>query len=212
MYTHRKILTLTRQPPRPQTPSHARTRPRPLPHSLLSARPSLCDSARGLLPSPSSAATASPPSPSSSTRRARPLSFTPGSGQIHGGRAPRRLDPAPPPPRRRPSRSRCLLCPSSPLLSSLCPQSHSHRTDRRPPRPDDYDEEELGDESVQATGSKTRRPIHPPASDPIRSDDMVRCSVLPLPSPPLPADPGAILTSWWMCLARYASCACCRSS
>ena len=40
MYTHRKILTLTRQPPRPQTPSHARTRPRPLPHSLLSARPS----------------------------------------------------------------------------------------------------------------------------------------------------------------------------
>ncbi|CAD6252899.1 unnamed protein product [Miscanthus lutarioriparius] len=45
--------------------------------------------------------------------------------------------------------------------------------DRRPPRPDDYDEEELGDESVQATGSKTRRPIHPPAFDPIRSDDMV---------------------------------------
>ena len=45
MYTHRKILTLTRRPPSPQTPSHARTRPCPLPHSLLSARPSLCDSA-----------------------------------------------------------------------------------------------------------------------------------------------------------------------
>ena len=42
----------------PQTPSHARTRPRPLPHSLLSARPSLCDSAPR--PSPPRAA---PPLP-----------------------------------------------------------------------------------------------------------------------------------------------------
>ena len=56
MCTHRKIQTLIR-PSRPPTPSHAHSRPRPLPHSLLSApRPSLCDSARGLLPSSSSAA------------------------------------------------------------------------------------------------------------------------------------------------------------
>ena len=138
MWTHRKILTLTRRPPSPQTPSHARTRPRPLPHSLLSARPSLCDSAprpslcdsaRGLLPSPSSAATPPPPSPSTSTRRARPLSFTPGSGQIHGGRAPRWLDLAPPSPRRWPHASS-----STPAVLLSLP--HRWREDEAGPHPD----------------------------------------------------------------------------
>ena len=108
MYTHRKILTLTRQPPRPQTPSHARTRPRPLPHSLLLARPSLCDSATH--PSPSSAATPSPPSPSSLTRRARPLSFTPDPTKSMAGAPPGGWI------RRRPSRSA-----PSPSSSPLAP-------------------------------------------------------------------------------------------
>ena len=56
MCTHRKIQTLIRPPRPPNTLSRAH-RPRPLPHSLFSApRPSLCDSAWGLLPSSSSAA------------------------------------------------------------------------------------------------------------------------------------------------------------
>jgi hypothetical protein len=87
-------------------------------------------------------------------------------------------------------------CPwSSPLsILSLLPKSHSHRIDLRP---DDYDDGEVGDESLQATRSELRRPIHPPASDPIRRHgEALSFSRNPSPSPYF----GAILTSWWMCL------------